>query len=300
MITATIAGNTFREIITSPLLVILAVVGLLSVLILGMIPYFTMVLEDDVKMYKDVAVAMTLFIALLLAVLSASKVIDEEIDSKTMMTLLSKPVLRGQIILGKFLGICAALAVVIGLCAVVIMVFAWFRPPWDRNVPMFSRGLQGFWAKLHDVFYPNPFDRSVPKTRLSQWAHFWSVPPMIVLVFLQTTVMAAIALAISTRLGMAMNVMICAVIFIAGHMTSFLSLQGSWGKYLGVSALLTIIPQLEHFNITETLAYRPLGTVSCPWTAVWAYVGLAALCAFFYCAAALLVGMALFRTRELA
>jgi len=298
MITATIARNTFREIITSPLLVILTVVGLLSVLLLGMIPYFTMVLEDDVKMYKDVAVAMTLFIALLLAVLSASKVIDEEIDSKTMITLLSKPVLRGQIILGKFLGICAALAVVIGLCAVVIMVFAWFRPPWDRNVPMFSHGLQGFWAKLHDVFYPA--DHSIVEKRINQWAHFWSVPPMIALVFLQTTVMAAISLAISTRLGMAMNVMICALIFVAGHMTSFLTLQGSWLRYLGVSVLLTIIPQLEHFNITETLAYRTLGTASCPFSAVWTYVGLAALCAFFYCAAALLVAMALFRTRELA
>ena len=94
MTTTTIARNTFLEIITSPLLVILALLGLVAVVLLGIIPYFTLVLEDDVKMYKDVAVAMTLFIALLLAVLSASKVIDEEIDSKTMMTLLSKPVLR--------------------------------------------------------------------------------------------------------------------------------------------------------------------------------------------------------------
>ena len=123
---------------------------------------------------------------------------------------------------------------------------------------------------------------------------------MIVLVFLQTAVMAAIAVAISTRLGMAINVMICALIFIAGHMISFLTLDGPWARYLGVSALLTVIPQLEHFNITETLAYRTLGTASCPFSVVWAYVGLAGLCAFFYCGAALLVGLALFRTRELA
>ncbi len=300
MTTTTIARNTFLEIITSPLLVILALLGLVAVVLLGLIPYFTLVLEDDVKMYKDVAVAMTLFIALILAVLSASKVIDEEIENRTMMTLLSKPVLRGEIILGKFLGVCAAVAVVIILCGLVIMIFAWLRPPWDRNVPMFSKGVQGFWAKLHDVFYPDPADDYIVKTRLNQWAHFWSVPPMIVLVFLQTAVMAAIAVAISTRLGMAINVMICTLIFIAGHMISFLTLDGPWTKYLGVSALLTVIPQLEHFNITETLAYRALGTASCPFSAVWVYIGLAALCAFFYCGAALLVGLALFRTRELA
>ena len=298
MTTTTIARNTFLEIITSPLLVILVLLGLVAVVILGVIPYFTLVLEDDVKMYKDVAVAMTLFIGLILAVLSASKVIDEEIDNKTMMTLLSKPVLRGEIILGKFLGVCAAVAVVIVLCGLVIMVFAWCRPPWDRNVPMFSEGAQGFWAKLRDVFYPT--GEYLAKTRLKQWAHFWSVPPMIVLVFLQTAVMAAISVAISTRLGMAINVMICALVFIAGHMVSFLTLDGSWAKYLGVSALLTVIPQLEHFNITETLAYRTLGTASDPFLAVWTYVGLAGLCAFFYCGAALLVGLAMFRTRELA
>ena len=111
--------------------------------------------------------------------------------------------------------------------------------------------------------------------------------------------MTAIAVAISTRLGMALNVMICALIFVAGHMISFLSLDGSWAGYLGVSAIMTAIPQLETFNITETLAYRTLGTAACPFSAVWAYVGLTGICAALYCAAALLLGMAVFRSREL-
>lgn len=297
MTTTTIAKNTFLEVITSPLFVILTLVGLVAVLLLGVIPYFTLVLEDDVKMFKDVAASMTLFVALLLAVLSASKVIDEEIENKTMLTLMSKPIRRGQVILAKFLGVCAAVAVVIAICGVIIMIFAWLRPPWDRNVAMFSKGAEGFTAKIKDVFYP--VDQNIAERRLNQWAHFWSVPPIMVLVFLQAAVMTAVSVAISTRLGMALNVMICAVIFVAGHMISFLTLDGSWGEYLGVSTLLTIVPQLEHFNIIETLAYKALGTASCPWSLVWSYVGLAGLCAVLYCAVALLVGAALFRTREL-
>ena len=297
MTTTTIARTTFWEVISSPLFVILALVGIVAVVILGIIPYFTLVLADDVKMFKDVAAAMTLFVALLLAVLSASKVIDEEIDNKTMLTLLSKPVLRGQIILGKFLGVCAAVAVVIGICGLIIMIFAWVRPVWDRNIDMFSQGVEGFTAKLKDAFYPA--DHNIAERRVNQWAHFWSVPPIVVLLFLQAAIMTAVSVAISTRLSMALNVMICALIFVAGHMTSFLSLDGAWPKYLGVSALMTIIPQLEHFNITETLAYRSLGTASCPWSLVWTYIGLVTVCAVLYCAAALLVGMAMFRTREL-
>ena len=297
MTTTTIARTTFWEVINSPLFVVLALVGIVAVVILGVIPYFTLVLVDDVKMFKDVAASMTLFVALLLAVLSASKVIDEEIENKTMLTLLSKPVLRGQIILGKFLGVCAAVAVVIGICGLIIMIFAWIRPVWDRNVDMFSEGVEGFYPKLKDAFYPA--DHNIAERRVNQWAHFWSVPPIVALVFLQTAVMTAISVAISTRLGMALNVMICALIFVGGHMISFLTLQGSWLKYLGVSVLMTIIPQLEHFNITATLAFRSLGTPSCPWSVVWTYIGLAGICAALYCAAALLVGMAMFRTREL-
>ena len=297
MTTVAIAKNTFWEVLKSPLFVVLAIVGIVAVFLLGMIPYFTLVLEDDVKMFKDVSTSMTLFVGLILAVLSASKVIDEEIDNKTMLTLLSKPVLRGEIILGKFLGVCAAVAVVIAVCGVIITIFAWFRPPWDRNVDVFSKSAEGFIAKVKDAFYPQA--PTVAGRRPNQWMHFWSVSPMMVLVFWQIAVMTAISVAISTRLGMALNVMICALVFVAGHMISFLSLQGSRLGYLGVSAIMTVIPQLETFNITETLSYRTLGTAACPWSTVWTYVGLTGICAILYCAAALLVGLAIFRSREL-
>jgi hypothetical protein len=214
-----------------------------------------------------------------------------------MLTLLSKPVLRGEIILGKFLGVCTAVAVVVAACGVIIMIFSWFRPPWDENVDVFSKGAEGLIGKVKDAFYP--LEARIAERRVNQWSHFWSVPPMMVLVFWQVAVMTAVSVAISTRFGMALNVMICALIFVAGHMINFLSLGGSRVSYLGVSAIMTLIPQLENFNITATLSYRRLGTAACSWSAVWGYVGLTGLCAVMYCAAALLVGMAVFRTREL-
>ena len=298
MVTPTIAKTTFREVLFSPLYIVISLVGITAVILLGLIPYFTLVLSDDVKMFKDVATSMTLFIGIILAVLSASKVIDEEIDNKTMLTLLSKPIRRGQVVVGKFIGVCLAVAIVVAVCGIIITLFAWWRPPWDENIPMWSQGVESFTAKINDIF--NPTSPGIAEQRQNQWAHFWSVPPMIALVFLQLTVITAISVAVSTRLGMALNVMICAVIFVAGHMISFLTLQGSYAKYLGVTALLTLIPQLEHYNITETLAYRTLGTAATPWSDVWAYVGLAGISAVLYCAAALLVGMTLFRSRELA
>ena len=297
MTTITIAKNTFWEVLKSPLFVVLGIVGIVAVVLLGMIPYFTLVLSDDVKMFKEVATAMTLFVGLVLAVLSASKVIDEEIENKTMLTLLSKPVLRGEIVLGKFLGVCGGVAVVMIICGAIIMVFAWFRLPWDKNVAIFSREATGLIAKIKDAFQAS--EPNVARRRIDQWGHFWSVLPMMVLVFWQVAVMTAVSVAISTRLGMALNVMICSLVFVAGHMVSFLSPAGGWGSYLGVSAIMTVIPQLENFNITSTLAFRRLGTAACPWSAVWTYVGLAGVCAAMYCAAALLVGLAMFRSREL-
>ena len=67
------------------------------------LPYFTF--GEDIKMYKDTGLTAITFFALLLALLTSSSAVAEEIEGKTAVTLLSKPVNRRQFIVGKFLGI---------------------------------------------------------------------------------------------------------------------------------------------------------------------------------------------------
>ncbi len=99
----TIALATAKEAIRQPAFFVMAVFagGLLIVTIF--VSYFTF--GEDIKMYKDTGLTTISFFCMLLALLTASSTVADEIEGKTAITLLSKPINRRQFIIGKFLGI---------------------------------------------------------------------------------------------------------------------------------------------------------------------------------------------------
>src|SRR5260221_1682233 len=99
----TIATATAKEAIRQPAFFVLAFIASASLLASMVVPYFTF--GEDIKMYKDTGLTTISFACLLLALLTASSTVAEEIDGKTAITLLSKPINRRQFIVGKFLGI---------------------------------------------------------------------------------------------------------------------------------------------------------------------------------------------------
>ena len=56
-------------------------------------------------MFKDSGLILVMLLAILVAVWSASVSVADEIEGRTALTVLSKPVRRHQFILGKFAGI---------------------------------------------------------------------------------------------------------------------------------------------------------------------------------------------------
>ena len=64
--------------------------------------YFTF--GEDIKMYKDTGLTTISFAGLLLALLTASSTVAEEIEGKTAITLLSKPINRRHSSLGSSWG----------------------------------------------------------------------------------------------------------------------------------------------------------------------------------------------------
>ena len=101
-----IAKNTFIETIRQP---VYAVIVAVAVLLFFLSPSLTMYsMGDDNKLLRELGLS-TLFIAgLFIAVFSASAAITEEIETKTILTTLSKPIPRYLFILGKFIGTIAA------------------------------------------------------------------------------------------------------------------------------------------------------------------------------------------------
>src|SRR6185295_5119369 len=115
-----IIANSFTETIRQPIYgTLLLVTTGLMVLNVGIAGY---TLDDDNKLLKDLGLSTLLLCGLFLAAFSASGILSQEIENKTVLTVISKPVSRPLFLVGKFLGLSGALAVAFYLCSVVFLL----------------------------------------------------------------------------------------------------------------------------------------------------------------------------------
>jgi ABC-type transport system involved in multi-copper enzyme maturation permease subunit len=296
---AAVALAAFREGLRQPMFWFIVVVALVLLILMPVLPYFT--LGEDYKMVKDLGFSTIMLCAGLFGVLNASISISEEIEGRTAVTLMSKPVSRRQFLLGKFVGIALA-------CLVITSVLSWFFDVmmlWKLQIEHHSQ----------QVPYPNP-EWLVSATR--HWERLWGMAPAfffngagfwtnhvvsllpgVVLGFCHAMVLTAIAVALATRLPMIVNVVCCIVVFMLGNLTPILQ-QVSQNKYALVRFMAqlsdTVLPGLDFFNLSVSIARDspvPPGEFA-------VYVLSVTLYAVMYTAVALLFGLILFEDRDLA
>jgi ABC-type transport system involved in multi-copper enzyme maturation permease subunit len=107
-----IALNTFRETIRDRVLtviVLFALVMIVAGLWLGSIS-----LDQQGRMMTDFGLVAVTAFGVIVAAFIAATLVRKEIEKRTVFILFSKPVSRGAFIVGKFAGLAATLAVVIG------------------------------------------------------------------------------------------------------------------------------------------------------------------------------------------
>jgi ABC-type transport system involved in multi-copper enzyme maturation permease subunit len=285
-----IARATTKEAIRQPVFVLLLCLGFVVLLVNTFLPFFS--LGEDIKMLKDCGLATILISGLLLAVWTSSTSIADEIEGKTAMTLLSKPINRRQFIVGKYVGILqAALWLVIPL-VVAFFGFLYYKVGYDarestQSIPPY---IDWSWkpAWLGGV-------RAIPLPEASRLAAVLQIIPGLLLICLEIAVLAAVSVAISTRVPMVVNMVSCLAIFVIGHLTPVLvkaQVLGLEQVEFVARLVATILPSLEIFNMQAAVA---TGTMVPP-----DYLGLAALYGAAYCAAAILLAFILFEDRDLA
>ncbi len=101
-----IARNTFFESIRQPVLLVVLVACTILVALSN--PFSAYTLTDDNKMFVDIGMS-TIFIGgAILSAFIASNVISREIENRTVLTVVSKPVSRAVFVLGKYVGVAGA------------------------------------------------------------------------------------------------------------------------------------------------------------------------------------------------
>jgi ABC-type transport system involved in multi-copper enzyme maturation permease subunit len=268
----TIALATAKEAIRQPAFFVLAAMAGFWLVASVFIAYFTF--GEDIKMYKDTGLTTISFVCLLLALLTASSTVAEEIEGKTAITLLSKPINRRQFIVGKFLGI------ELGVLAMFVLLGT-----------IFALG----------VAYKFSYDlreSASTETGNRQWGQVAQVLPGLALGFFEVTTLTAISVAISTRVPMLVNLVVCISIFFLGHLSPVLVAMTEGGQTNELVAFMAqlfgfLLPSLEFYNAGPSIS---TGSVI-PWAG---YVLPALGYCVLYSGAAILFAFLLFEDRDLA
>lgn len=265
-----IALAAAKESMGQPLFYMVLLIGAFMLVGFIYVPYNTF--GEDIKMLKDSGLTTIMLGAILLAVWSASTSISDEIEGRTALTLLSKPISRRKFVIGKFLGIVGPVVLVHILLGCVLLATVSYKVVYDARE---TAQLDPTWMQCF-----NEMIRTVPGMLLSLY---------------ETLVMAAISVAMSTRLPMVANLLVCATIYVLGHLAPMI-VNSSIGKFPIVEffgqLIATVLPNLDHFNIQAAIA----AGADVPGSyLLWAFV----YC-FLFCLGALLLALALFEDRDLA
>jgi len=290
---AAITLNTFRESVRQPFFYLLLAAGIVALVVVLWLPLFTF--QKNTDMYKKVGLAFILHVGVLGGLLAAATGVAREVEAKTAQTVLAKAIGRWQFVVGKYLGVMAAMAVATAVLGVVFAACVYYRVGLDLGV-------------LERALVRGGVGRELDAFRARQIHQGLTVLPGLVLVLLQVGVLAALATALSARFSAGGSVALSLAAFVVGHLTVFLEgaaeTAGGISSWL-VQGLLAVVPFLEIFNITQKLSHTMLAPLdpgtpgAAAWAAVWAYVGWATLYAVAYASVAIAAGVLLFRRRSL-
>ncbi len=312
-----ITSNAFWELARQPIFLLLMAASSAFCVFSAIVPYFAM--GDDINMVKDGTLAVMLVSGLLGAVLCASASLSREIRTGTALAVMSKPVSRSTFLIGKYLGLAAGLFVLCYTNTLASLVSS--RMAYDAYGSVDFKAAGVFYGMMVLGFgiagFSNYFLRrgfvsdAVFAQVITQTLAFviiaffldehlntnekgtgidWKIIPVSVLVLFAVWLLAAIALACSTRLDAIPTLSVCSVIFLLGLMSDYLFGRAAEGGAWFSKVAYAVLPNWQLLWMADTL--HAGGTP-------WSYVGSAVIYMGTYLVAVLAVGMMLFQNRDL-
>jgi len=300
--------STFREAWRQPMFWLISVIASGLIAFSMVVPYFTF--GEDYKMMKQLGFDIIMLSSLMFALLSASFSINDEIEGRTAITVISKPINRRQFLIGKYAGtLLAAWAMMLLLG----WVFTWalhIKPHFDMMDDVNDTMPVEVISKLTDNLQPQKIFRTTEAAAMASGAIRWfgetiAIQMGLLLAFGQVMVLLSICVALATRLQYVVNLTICAFIFLIGHLapvlvmaTQQLAQQSDALKLVHFIAQLinTVFPGLEYFDMGPAV----IRDVPLAWSDFAGYVLTVLGYAVIYTAIGMIIGLLLFEDRDLA
>jgi len=255
-LTFPIARTTFLECVRQPVFfVLVAICGVVMVITTAGAGFTlgyteTGEVSGDDKLLLDLGLATVFALGVLMAAFIATSAVSREIENKTVLTIVSKPVPRWTLVVGKWMGVTGAVLAAVGTMLLFLLLAiqhgVLMNASDKLHIPVVVMGLSavglalatGVWGSF---FYGWSFPQvstlaALPLTLLGyllaicfkrdwEWQGFgggvkWQVVVAAFALLLSVPVLTSIAVAASTRLGQVMTIMVCFGVFVLGLLSS--------------------------------------------------------------------------------
>jgi hypothetical protein len=312
-----IAKNTLVETLRQPVYAVIIAAALLLFLISPSLSMYTM--DDDNKLLREIALSTLFLTSLFVAIFAASGAVAIEMENKTILTVLSKPVQRPIFIIAKFLGVVGAVALGHYLCTVGLLmairhgVLETASDTHDWTV-IGAAGAVAVTTVLLSAFFNYAYDWKFSSTAIvvaSILATFalvflalidrdWQFNPAkngintldiygSILLFLAAIIIAALAVAISARFNIIVTLSACVGVFLLGLISDYV-----FGRFAEAHLWARIgrflVPNLQVFWISDAIYEGS--------EVPFRYILISASYALCYAAGILALATALFQRRQ--
>jgi ABC-type transport system involved in multi-copper enzyme maturation permease subunit len=213
----TIARNTFRESVRDRILYNLVLFVLLitaAAVFLG-----ELTAGNEARVIVNLGLTVVLFFGAFIAIFVGVGLVSKEIEKRTVFAIFSKPISRGEFLIGKYLGLCLTLLV---------------------NVAIMSLGVS------LALLYVGGTDLIVGSLAT------------ITLIYFELMILTAVAILFSSFSSPTLSALLTFLIFVIGHFSSALNQiaesLGSAGAKLFFNALYYFLPNLSFFSFITNAA----------------------------------------------
>ncbi|WP_027268904.1 ABC transporter permease [Leptolyngbya sp. PCC 6406] len=213
-----IACNVFLEVIRDRVLYLVALYALVMGAAMLLLPEVAAGAHDKITL--DLGLAGIHVLGLLVAIFVGTGLINKEIEKRTVLVLIAKPVSRGEFILGKHLGLAAVLVVLLGLLLVLYL------------------GV----LSLSAISYS-----------------FTSLLLAVVFTFLEMALLTAVAMLFGVFTSSLLATLMTFAVYLMGHLSTDILALGEISENPTIqrvtSGLYLVLPDLERLNLRNQAVY---------------------------------------------
>lgn len=220
-----IASNGFREVIRDRILYLVGLFALLLLIALRLLREVAAGTQD--KIFLDVGLAAIELLGIIVAVFVGTSLINKEIEKRTVLVLIPKPMTRAEFILGKHLGLVGALAVLtLAMTGIYLILLT------------FSR-----------VNYP-----------------LGSILVAIIFLFLKLSLLTAVALVFGVFTSSLLAALLTFGIYLMGNLSRDIVTFGNLSRNSSIESLTQglylVLPDLSRLNLKNEAVYGILPSLS--------------------------------------